>query len=298
MENLKVYIQVPLQYLSSGQFTSDKPWIHSQRNIDSFELIIGLNNKTLFIQEEGVHYRIGPGETLLLYPNRSHRGYAMSEEGVSFYWVHFLCPGGSEYINEYQMVDDFFKLKTNSQSPGVINAIYIPKYSAHSEIERIQILFHQLLHIAYSNSFISLSPSYLLSSLLIELSEQTLLQLDQKGIKKQTDRNLAHMLEWIRIHATENLSIPDIADMFSYNKEYLTRYFKRKTGMNVQQYIHSVQLSKAKKLLSSTRMSIKEISQEVGVTDEKYFMRLFKKCENITPSEYRKAYRNIHLNSN
>lgn len=296
MEYLKVNVQVPLQYLSSGQFKSDKPWSHSQRNIDSYELIIGLN-KTVFIQEDDDQYSIGPGDVLLLYPDRTHRGYEMSEEGVSFYWVHFLCPEVPEYLNEQQLVDNFFKVKTNPQAPGVKNAIYIPKHSQHLEIQRVQILFHQLLHIAHSRSFISSSSNYVLTSLLIELSEQTFQQLDQTGIKKHGDQNLVHMLEWIRLHAAEDFSVSAIAEMFNYNKEYLTRYFKRKTGMNIQQYIHSVKLSLAKHLLTSTRMSIKEITQEIGMEDEKYFMKLFKNHENLTPSEYRKAYWIIHLNS-
>ncbi|MGI8384332.1 helix-turn-helix domain-containing protein [Robertmurraya sp. P23] len=67
--------------------------------------------------------------------------------------------------------------------------------------------------------------------------------------------------------------------------------------MNVLEYLHYLKIRKAKELLSSTSYIIKEISYQVGIYDEKYFMRLFKKHENMTPSEFRKAYSRINLNN-
>jgi YesN/AraC family two-component response regulator len=49
--------------------------------------------------------------------------------------------------------------------------------------------------------------------------------------------------------------------------------------MNVLEYLHYLKIRKAKELLSSTSYSIKEISYQVGINDEKYFMRLFKKIK-------------------
>lgn len=172
----------------------------------------------------------------------------------------------------------------------------IPQFFTPAEIQRIHILFHQLLHVAYSNPFVVQGANYALTSLVIELAEQKLRSLDKDGVGKPSDRNLIRIMEWIRIHATEPLTVPDIANHFNYNKQYLSRYFKRKTGMSIQQNIHMVQLNQAKRLLAETTQGIKEISQQIGISDEKYFMKLFKKYEHITPTEFRRAHRNIHLN--
>ena len=43
-------------------------------------------------------------------------------------------------------------------------------------------------------------------------------------------------------------------------------------------------------------MKIKEISLEVGFYDEKYFMKTFKKYEDVTASEYRQSYFRTHIN--
>lgn len=75
MPNLKINIRSPLQYISAGQFQSETPWTHARRNIDSFELIVGVR-KILYIQEENHPFQVGPGDVLLLCPHRTHFGYA------------------------------------------------------------------------------------------------------------------------------------------------------------------------------------------------------------------------------
>lgn len=67
--------------------------------------------------------------------------------------------------------------------------------------------------------------------------------------------------------------------------------------MNLKEYIHITRLRKATDLLSSSNLSIKEIANEVGFQDEKYFMRVFKKYKKMTPSEFRNAYYRTHLNN-
>lgn len=66
--------------------------------------------------------------------------------------------------------------------------------------------------------------------------------------------------------------------------------------MCMQEYIHKLKISKAKELLYSGQ-SIKEIAYSLGFQDEKYFMRLFKKYENVTPTEFRKAYYRTYINT-
>ncbi len=111
------------------------------------------------------------------------------------------------------------------------------------------------------------------------------------------EKKLAAILEWIRVHALGDVSVSSIARQFNYNRDYLTRYFKKEVGMSIQEYIHHQKLSKAKYLLTSTNANIKTVADAVGIHDEKYFMRLFKKYEKVTPTEFRKAYYRTHMNN-
>ncbi len=63
------------------------------------------------------------------------------------------------------------------------------------------------------------------------------------------------------------------------------------------EYINLQKINKAKDLLTRTDKNIKRIAYDVGIQDEKYFMRLFKKYMGLTPTDFRKAYYLKNFNS-
>ncbi|KQL52862.1 AraC family transcriptional regulator [Heyndrickxia shackletonii] len=293
---LKTNADNPMEYISGGLFVSNEPWIHSKRNLNSYEIIIGVR-ETLYIQQEEEKFEVCPGDVLLLLPHHTHQGYALCSPGVSFYWFHFYCPNESSIIDYNTMEDEVISYRTNPDSHRSSTDIFIPIYSSPKEIERINILFNQLLDIDNANYYNKRSTDYFMTSLLIEISEQSVTHFITEREHSKSEKNLVNIVEWIRINAMSNISVTAIAQEFNYNQDYLSRIFKKKNGMNIQKYIHILKLSKAKDMLTSTNLSIKEIANIVGIFDEKYFMKLFKKYEKVTPTEFRKAYYRVHLNN-
>ena len=292
----KTAIDTPIEFISGGLFISEKPWIHSKRNIDSFEIIIGVN-KTLYIKQGGKHYEVNPGDVLLIYPHQEHEGYAECEKDISFYWFHFYCPGTYELINSKSMSDEIDRLHSDQNYYKPNSYIYIPTFITPISVDRINILFRQLLHVYRSNYYTYYSRHYLVTSLLIEVSEQIITSINLSNTSTKQATNLNNIMEWTRIHALENISVSDIAEKFNNNREYLSRYFKKNTGMTLIEYIHLLKLSKAKDYLSCTNLGIKEIAYNVGIQDEKYFMKMFKKYENMTPTEYRESFYRTKMNN-
>lgn len=56
-------------------------------------------------------------------------------------------------------------------------------------------------------------------------------------------------------------------------------------------------MTKAKDLLTRTDTSIKQIASIIGFSDDKYFMRVFKKYEKLTSTKFRKAFYQNQLNN-
>ncbi|MDQ0226238.1 AraC family transcriptional regulator [Bacillus sp. 7586-K] len=296
MDILKADIHQPLEYISGGLFHSDEPWIHSKRVINSYELIIGIE-QTLFIQQDETQYKVNPGDVLLLLPNHLHQGYKISPGNLSFYWFHFHCSGSSELISKNDLVRDITLAWNQPISQRNNTNVYVPVFSTPNSIERIQIQCQQLLHIAKSAYYTNQAVHFQLTSLLIELTEQMSSLMKTQQHKTEADIKLEKMKEWIRINSSKTITVTMLAEKFNYNKDYLSRFFKRKTGINIVEYINLMKISKAKELLSSTSLPIKVITNHVGIEDEKYFMRLFKKYENMTPTEFRNAYYRTHMNN-
>lgn len=107
---------------------------------------------------------------------------------------------------------------------------------------------------------------------------------------------MSSILEWIRINIQKDITIEELAKKFNYNNDHLSRLFKKHLGVSALKYINGMKILKAKEMLSLSEKNVKEISYLLGFKDEKYFMKLFKRYENLTPSEYRQAYHKTHLN--
>ena len=83
-------------------------------------------------------------------------------------------------------------------------------------------------------------------------------------------------------------TIASYAARAGISENYLSRLVKQSTGRSVGAWIDIVRIQRAKRLLSSTNLSIIDIAASVGVEDQSYFSRLFKKETGVTPSSFRK----------
>jgi AraC family transcriptional regulator, transcriptional activator of pobA len=85
-------------------------------------------------------------------------------------------------------------------------------------------------------------------------------------------------------------SVTFYATRLSLHPNYLNLQIKRHTGMNAKEIIQNRLLLETKFLLHSTKLSIKEISNQVGFSDPNYFAAFFKRLEHMSPANYRTAY--------
>ncbi|WP_322175443.1 AraC family transcriptional regulator [Acutalibacter caecimuris] len=83
------------------------------------------------------------------------------------------------------------------------------------------------------------------------------------------------------------LSVKEVADHVHLNPEYFTRRFKKETGKSIKNYIVDCKMTLAKDLLATSSLPISMVALEVGYSNFSHFTQIFKKLENMTPSEYR-----------
>lgn len=93
------------------------------------------------------------------------------------------------------------------------------------------------------------------------------------------------------------LSLNAVADYCNVSVSYLSRFFKEQYGESVVQYIDRLRMEHAKKLLSESNLSLKEITSESGYGSETNFIRKFKKKEGITPMQYREVTKKVSVSN-
>ena len=92
-----------------------------------------------------------------------------------------------------------------------------------------------------------------------------------------------------RHYADPNLCLDSIAEAFSLNSSYLSRYFKEQTGMNYVEYLAMLRIKKAKTLLvAHPGQTIHAVGMRAGFSGKATFIRTFKRFEGVTPGTYRK----------
>lgn len=110
--------------------------------------------------------------------------------------------------------------------------------------------------------------------------------------KNQKYNNLISSIIYYMEHEfDENITVSQLAKEFHITPNYLTNLFHKETGQSPTEYLRKIRTKHACELLVTTNMSIQEISEKVGIVDSNYFIKLFKKDFNLTPSEYRKINR-------
>ena len=82
--------------------------------------------------------------------------------------------------------------------------------------------------------------------------------------------------------------VSDYASLLNISPNHLNKVVKQVTGKSPTKWIAETLVMEAKVLLYQTDFSINEVAAEIGIYDQSYFSRLFKKYEGITPLLFRK----------
>lgn len=90
----------------------------------------------------------------------------------------------------------------------------------------------------------------------------------------------------------KDIRLKELAEELNVSLNHLISVFKKETGITPNSYLQKRRMKQASILLSSSDMSMQEISSLVGISDANYFVKVFKKFYNKTPTNYRKQYRN------
>lgn len=88
----------------------------------------------------------------------------------------------------------------------------------------------------------------------------------------------------------EMLSLELLSEHVNLNSSYFSALFKKNMGVGFSDYVLTLRIQEAKRLLVETNKGIAEIALEIGYHDPKHFTKIFKKNCQIKPNEYRKLY--------
>lgn len=99
---------------------------------------------------------------------------------------------------------------------------------------------------------------------------------------------LRQIQKYILEHYHEPITLNTLSHTFHLSYSYLSAYFNEASPQSFNEFLNEIRINKAKEFLTHTQLSILEISERVGYTDQSYFSKVFKKTTGFSPSQYKK----------
>ena len=122
-------------------------------------------------------------------------------------------------------------------------------------------------------------------AVLEKLLAQTDRLIELKGCGKR--KIVQQVMDYVNRLYNKKITLSTAAEYAYLSPSYLSKLFCEEVGENFTRYLMKVRIKKAKELLSDPRMRIYEIGERVGYNDVKYFVKIFKEIEGLTPANYR-----------
>lgn len=113
-------------------------------------------------------------------------------------------------------------------------------------------------------------------------------------IEQQNKQRSSGYVERCKNYVNQNyrykIYIEEIASSMGISTSYLSRLFHNETGIKLQDYINTVRVDHASRLLMYSDMSLSEIAEYVSFPNQSYFGKIFRKYKGMTPKAYRDTY--------
>jgi transcriptional regulator GlxA family with amidase domain len=101
------------------------------------------------------------------------------------------------------------------------------------------------------------------------------------------DHRVKRVMELMEVNLHRRMGISELSRAVNLSPWRLCHLFKSEIGTPPLKYLKALRMERAKMLVSSTFLSIKEIMNTVGISDESHFVKDFRRAYGLTPSQYR-----------
>lgn len=219
---------------------------------------------------EDATYRLGAGSGFLIQPNRLVSYASDSVSPWRYRWTAFSGAAAEKLVQQAGFTEG---------TP----VIHSPEIKPISEsLNAILTVFRERKEGA------GLAASGHLFQIMSEVKRSLLSGNDSADGEGRTQRIVRQMIHYLSSQYAYPISIEEMCLGLGYNRAYLSRVFKKGTGMSPVAYLLKLRIDKARHLLRDRPdLSIEQVASSVGLTDPLYFSRQFKRFCGKSPSSYR-----------
>lgn len=213
-------------------------------------------------------YEINAGDLILFNPGQNHACEQIGQHALEYRSIH-ITPMQMERITQ-----DILGQSCLPQFKQVVITQY-------TQIEKFQ-QFHRM--IMQTDACLYEEHYY---ALLGELLHYYADHIRSSMISPLSDIKL--VCQYLTQHYAERITLEDLSQLTGTNKYTLIRSFTKQTGVTPYQYLETIRINQAKKLLEQA-VALIDIAQQTGFSDQSHFSRYFKQFVGLTPKQYQEIF--------
>lgn len=284
----------PIVFDVCGNLRSTNGFLHHRRCFDRW-VFIYVKTGSLHLSQDGEDFTVGSGEYVFLPPYHEHFGTEPSKSLLSYFWVHFTLPEGTEVTTypDLPTLDELglshFKADGAAKESAARDLYLWPERGSTHYRGKIPQYFSELLDMTRQQpTYPAHMPACLLTLLLMQVSRET----QESLVVQENDLPpiLNKVTKWMRSNLDNDISMFYAAAEFNYSPDYLASLFRKYFHMSFTRCLNLMRIDAAKAMLVSQNCSIKEAAYSCGFPDEKYFMKVFREVVGMTPTAYKNTY--------
>ncbi len=276
----KIFLPEKHSFISRKLPLFSKARVHSHKNFELNFISSGIGRRIV-----GDHIsNFESGDLVLLSPNLPHC------------WELLDAENGEEptcivtHFSENILKSEFFKLPELEQSVELLKRANRGIRFKIKDNKEIIDLLNKMVDLEGLEYYISLLQIFniLLHTRNVEFLSNPI---DSTGVFSKNLEKINDVYEFVFQNIQDGIKLEEASAVLNMAPSSFCRFFKKKTNVTFMEYVVSVRIGIAAKLLAETDKQITQICFECGYNNLANFNHYFKKNMGKTPTEYRKSFR-------
>lgn len=275
--NKPIFSSTQAEYLYVNRTVNEKPKSMMKCHYHSTYEIYYINKgeRLYFIRDK--LYHIKAGDMVFISPGEIHATLNEKNFGYDRIVVNF---DKQLFLDVAAIFEDINFLEVFEENKAMIS------FDGQERIAIEKLLFDMLSE--YEEKALTGKLKLMLFELLRQVNLRKI-EFDKNGMRPSyVHKTIADIVGYVNNNYALELKLEDVAKKFFISPYYLSRAFKKTVNISFVDYVNNVRIMEAKKLLTSSNMSIMQISEAVGFKSNTHFGRVFKRITGLAPMKYKK----------
>lgn len=234
------------------------------RILDEYQLVYITRGKGHFIDATSRRHPVGEGTMLLVFPGFRHSYGPQLDTGWDELWVGFRGP-----LADQLLARGFFDPTRSVLQAGLRDDL-VHEYGQMIAIARAELPGYQ----------------YELGAIVYRLLSHLASAYERAEQHSRAEELITRARAWMETRVESTLEVEELAGELGLNYENFRRIFLRYTGLAPYKYFLQLKMARARTLLETHTLSIKEVAERLSFENQYYFSRAFKSHTGLSPSAW------------